>query len=57
MNKKILFVSLVMLLFFPMISKAQSVINFPYFNEGTNSYIHPFVIILSIPLAVIGVFP
>lgn len=37
MNKKILFTSLVMLLLFPMISKAQSVISFPYFNEGTSS--------------------
>lgn len=37
MDKKILFISLVMLLYFPMMARAQSVINFPYFNEGTNS--------------------
>ncbi|MFT4223161.1 L-type lectin family protein [Dysgonomonas sp.] len=37
MDKKILFISLMMLLLFPMIPKAQSVISFPYFNEGTNS--------------------
>lgn len=35
--KKILLISLIILSLFPMMLKAQSVINFPYFNEGTNS--------------------